>query len=236
MSPISRLIPSWGRAVSFSGLLVLGATFAHADWFVSTEIKAESGDVNAQFRVANAYDSGRGAPRNREEATRWYTLAANQGHPQAQNSLGSVYQERKEFTEAILWYQKAAEQNLPIALNNLGYMHDLGLGVPQSRKKAFEHYLRAANLGWSESMWNLTIMYASAQIGEKDMYSACIWANRAVKTAKPYQTRLRVIASNAVLDIEAALSEDQKNACRKQYEDWTPEVLLQTPSTNQSAQ
>lgn len=61
--------------ISFSALPLS----ASADWFLSAEtkaliVKAEAGDAEAQIRVALAYDSGRGAPRDRDNATKWYRM------------------------------------------------------------------------------------------------------------------------------------------------------------------
>ena len=56
-----------------------------------------------------AYDS-----KNYAEAVKWYTKAAEQGHAEAQYSLG-IYHElsldyNKYLPEALKWYRKAAEQ------------------------------------------------------------------------------------------------------------------------------
>lgn len=110
--------------------------------------KAQAGDPDAQFRLATAYDWGRGAPRNGTEAMKWYRMAAERGHAEAQNSVGSGLQAAERYGEALPWYQRAAEQNHALAINNLAYLYDLGLGVKQNRQKAYELYSRAADLGW----------------------------------------------------------------------------------------
>ena len=74
-------------------LVVLVSALALAQDGVSQAVlvlleKAKAGDPVAQFRVANAYDSGRGVPRDGKEAMRWYTAAAEQGHAPAEFRLG----------------------------------------------------------------------------------------------------------------------------------------------------
>lgn len=81
---------------------------ALADWFPSAETKAliakaDAGDIDAQFRVGAAYDFGKGAPRSAENAMKYYLLAAERGHVEAQNSVGSALQAGKRYTEALPW-------------------------------------------------------------------------------------------------------------------------------------
>jgi len=126
----------------------------HAEAALSPEVsgllaKAQAGDSAAQFLVGAAFDRGQGAPQDSEAAKRWYLAAAEQGHADAQNSLGSALQEEKSFGEALGWYEKAAAHNHAHATNSLGYLYDLGLGVAQDRRRAFDLYSRAADLGWA---------------------------------------------------------------------------------------
>lgn len=53
---------------------------------------ADSGDANAQFNIALMYHSGAGVQASEAEAVRWYTLAANNGHPQAMEYLAAAYE------------------------------------------------------------------------------------------------------------------------------------------------
>lgn len=141
--------------------------------------EAHAGNSDAQFKLALAYDFGRGVPRDLETAKTWYSKSAEQGNAEAQNSLGSVYQAEKNYKNAKLWFEKAATQNNALALNNLAYLYDLGLGMQQDRKMAFDLYRQSADLGWGEAMWNLANMYGAGQLGAPDLYQACVWTVRA---------------------------------------------------------
>jgi TPR repeat protein len=60
------------------------------------------------------YRLGQGVIKDEREAVHWYTLAAEQGNPEAQTQLGHMYRlgqgiERDE-KKAIKWYCRAAEQ------------------------------------------------------------------------------------------------------------------------------
>lgn len=184
---------------------------------------AEAGDTAAQFRLGVAYDFGRGVRRNGKEAMRWYLAAAEQGHPEAQNSVGSGLQAEERYAEALRWYERASGQNHAHATNNLAYLYDLGLGVAQDRQRAFDLYSRAAELGWAEAMWNLSQMYAAGQLGgPPDPVSACIWGRRAERFARPADRQLLDYAARIIPTIERGLSGEQRASCREQAQDWSP--------------
>ncbi|MFO1160837.1 MAG: tetratricopeptide repeat protein [Reyranellaceae bacterium] len=52
------------------------------------QVAAHGGVPSAQFKLANAYFSGVGMPRDPAQAQFWYNRAAQQGLPQAQHALG----------------------------------------------------------------------------------------------------------------------------------------------------
>lgn len=185
--------------------------------------KAKANDAEAQFRVANAYDSGRGAPRDGKEAMRWYLAAAAQGHAEAQNSVGSGLQADKKFAEARPWYEKAAGQNHALATNNLAYIYDLGLGVTQDRQRAFQLYSQAADLAWAEAMWNLANMYGAGQLGQPpDLLKACVWTLRAGRFARSEERQLQAHVKRATPMLERRLPATDMESCRKEARAWSP--------------
>lgn len=70
---------------------------------------------------------------NAAEAAKWFRLAAEQNDPQAQFTLGYLYQDgrgvAKNGPEALKWYQRAAEQGHAIALFAMGICYRGCLGV-----------------------------------------------------------------------------------------------------------
>jgi TPR repeat protein len=203
---------------------------ASADWFLSAETKAlmakgELGDADAQFQVAGAYDTGRGAPHNRNDAVKWYLKAAEQGHAEAQNSLGSIFLENRDFKQAIYWYEKALDQGNAEAVNSLGFMYDLGLGVPQDRKKGFDLYTRAADLGWAEAMLNLAAMYWAGQLGEPDFLMTCIWGTRAERFARPRDRRLTARLNEMLPQVQNRLTISQLTSCMQEAGSWQPAAI-----------
>ena len=89
-------------------------------------------------------------PAPTKEAVKWYRLAAEQGHANAQFSLGVMYDNGKgvpqDYKEAVKWLRLAASQGYANAQFGLGVMYDNGQGVPKSMVVAYAFYnLSAAN-------------------------------------------------------------------------------------------
>jgi TPR repeat protein len=68
-----------------------------------------------------------------EQAFRWTTAAAEQGHVAAQFNLGSLYFEgqgvRRNRKAALDWYRQAGDGGHPLAQYNVAEMYYLGNGV-----------------------------------------------------------------------------------------------------------
>ena len=64
--------------------------------------------------MAKKYESGEGVRLDFAEAAKWRRKAAEQGHAEAQFSLGMMYDiglgVPKDYAEAAKWVRKAAEQ------------------------------------------------------------------------------------------------------------------------------
>ena len=52
--------------------------------------KAEQGDAQAQYELGRAYSIGKGAPKDKAEAAKWYRKAAEQGHAEAQYVMSGL--------------------------------------------------------------------------------------------------------------------------------------------------
>ncbi len=110
--------------------------------------RAESGDKVSQYRLALAYQEGRGVDKNYAEALKWHSRSANQGFPAAQHALGWIYEHGfglpPDPVQASQWYRAAAEQGFPAAQNCLGHMYFRGQGVPHDQSQAVYWYRKAA--------------------------------------------------------------------------------------------
>jgi TPR repeat protein len=93
-----------------------------------------------------AYEQGWFGKTNYPEALKWFRRSAEQGDPDAQNSLGQMYEDgegvSQNYASAAKWYRKAAEHvpNLGGAgqgRNNLGNLYLDGHGVPKDYVQAY---------------------------------------------------------------------------------------------------
>ena len=89
---------------------------------------AEGGDPKAQYYLAMLYGNGLGAPRDREQALRWYRLAAEQGHVGAAYKVAAMT-DPGDAAEAAQWYRFAAERGHARAQYSLAAMLVSGRGV-----------------------------------------------------------------------------------------------------------
>lgn len=104
--------------------------------FADIWTRAEQGDAKSQFDLGNVYLSGMSVlPQDHGKAARWYRLAAEQGHADAQVLLGTLFDSGLgvpvDHGEAAGWYRRAAEQGHVDAQHSLGTAYILGRGVPQ---------------------------------------------------------------------------------------------------------
>ena len=81
------------------------------------------------------YRNGKGVTQDNKEAVKWYRLAAEQGHVDAQYNLGWMYDKGRgvtqDYKEAMKWFRLAAEQGDEVAQYNLGFMYANERGVIQ---------------------------------------------------------------------------------------------------------
>ena len=87
-------------------------------------------------------------PQNDAQAAAWYRKAAEQGHAEAQFTLGGMYYEgegvTRDYGQAAAWFRKAAEQGDARAQFTLGGMYYEGKGVPQDDEASYGWYARVA--------------------------------------------------------------------------------------------
>src|SRR5437762_5169881 len=64
---------------------------------------AEKGDADAAFNLGQAYRLGRGVPINLAAARTWFERAANQGHVDAQTTLGLLLFQNGDQAGGLKW-------------------------------------------------------------------------------------------------------------------------------------
>ncbi len=150
---------------------------------------ANTSDARAQHRLAWAFKTGRGTPRDDAQAVEWFTLAAEQGFVPAQTDLGQLYDKGQgvpqDHETAVQWYRAAATQGSPHGQFLLGRAYDLGTGVEPDPATAVEWLRKAATLGHPYAEGMLGRMYRLGRGVDRDFGAAERWARKAAKKGDP---------------------------------------------------
>lgn len=126
---------------------------------------------------------------------------AEQGDPQAQASLGEMYDSGQgvpqDYSQALKWSRLAAAQGEAVAQNNLGSMYINGHGVPRDDVAAAKWYRKGADQGLAESQFNLGAMYYNGQGVPKDYVMAVMWYRKSAdQDYSPAQLNLGLMYVN----------------------------------------
>ena len=123
--------------------------------------------------MAQDYDKGMAAARTGDFETALNELGplAEQGHGDAQNSLGTIYRNgegvAQDYPEAARWFRLAAEQGNPFAQFNLGKNYYLGIGLAQNNISALMWWAITAAQGDQDADEN--IGYLASEISKNDL-------------------------------------------------------------------
>ncbi len=174
-----------GRAVAAEaswGSEGQGDLEAQAKWFSR---RAEEGDVEAMFQLANVTFEGQGVARDDAAAAALYRKAALAGHSAAQYALGWMHQQGRgvvrDVHSAVVWFRRAASAGHVWAQHNLGAAFLGGEGVVQDDGQARVWYQAAAEQGLAAAQYSLGWLYQQGRGVEADDAQAMAWFVRAAQ-------------------------------------------------------
>ena len=108
---------------------------------------ANSGNPDAQYRLAIMYQNGLGVVRNELLAYKWMKNAAQQKFGPALHGLGFMYMEGdcvgRDDVKAIKWFEAAVAQGLQGAMVALAQMLEQGRGTTVDTDRAKALYKQA---------------------------------------------------------------------------------------------
>ena len=138
---------------------------------------AKSGRASAQFALGRCYYLGSGVEKNKEEATKWVTRAAKQGHATANGFLYAFgLGVDEDLEKRIEWYRKGVEDDVnPLAAVNMGLSFQFGDGVEKDMEKAISCFTVAAEGGNATAMYKMAKCYEKGDGVEKDPAKALEW-------------------------------------------------------------
>ncbi len=127
--------------------------------------RSAAGTAQAQYELGIALLCVR--PPRPEEAARWMTQAAEQGHRGAQSVLGWLYMSgrgvKHDDRTAARWLRLAAQGGDAAAQNNLGVLYAVGGGVEHDHLQAERWFRAAADQGAADAQRNLAVLGGTAR-------------------------------------------------------------------------
>ena len=172
--------------------------------------------------AAQAYEealrlwNGTGVAKNEAEAVRLFRIAAEQGHGEAQASVGYAYDMgtgvAKSDAEALKWYRLSAATGNSRGQVLLGTMYEGAQGVARDYNEALKWYRLGANQGNAYGLNNLAGMYEFGKGVSKDMNEALrLYRSAADKGSEEAKKSLqRLGASASVMSADKAFEEAQR--------------------------
>lgn len=142
---------------------------------------ADQGNADAQFRTAYIYHYGLANDvKDDEQAIKYWSMASEQNHGQAQFELGLLFYNHEDFTNAIKFWELSLDNGYTEAMSNIGQCYDQGLGVDCDEVKALEWFNRAAENGDKVAIHNIGIYYEQGKGGlPVDIDKAIEWYSKA---------------------------------------------------------
>jgi TPR repeat protein len=135
-----------------------------------------SSQVEEWFRKGCSFD---GVARYEREAVKWFRLAADQGHAEAQCRLAICYRDgsgvKKDQREAVKWFRLAADQGHTSAQFDLAICYRDGSGLAKDEREATKWYRMAADQGHSFAQFSLGVCYQNGTGVAMDEGEAVKW-------------------------------------------------------------
>lgn len=151
---------------------------------------AHRGNAKAQYYLGQMSDNGV-PPVNldKDEALRWYRLAAAQNHAEAQFALANAYAVGRGVTmnpeQMIHWLRRAAENEYMPAMISMAAVLDRGLGVPFNPIEGSAWIKKAAELGSVDATYEYARRLNTGFGAEKDERAAMEWFKFAAMRGHP---------------------------------------------------
>ncbi len=149
--------------------------------------KAESGDADAQYILGNCYEDGDGVEADINQALKYWTMAGEQGHSDAQDALGSYYLFGEDdgyygdIPTAVSWFERSAKQGNAHAQYSMAW---IACGFDMDWDKAVKWYTLAADQGYTPAQFGLGEMYYRYD-DKLDYEKAVYWFRKAAESDTP---------------------------------------------------
>ncbi|MBO5765515.1 MAG: sel1 repeat family protein, partial [Lentisphaeria bacterium] len=130
-----------------------------------------------------------------EDAKKYFRMAANANHTEAMYFTALYCEEDQNYQEARHYLNMALKHNVSPKhhiYNLIGSMDFHGYGAapePQNKIDAYDNFLKAAEDGSPDAMYQLSEMYRRGVIVEKDLAKADEYLKKAIATNIPFERK-----------------------------------------------
>ncbi len=139
--------------------LLAGAAYAATPSAIEAlRSAASAGDAEAQYKLGQSYQLGKGVTQDVDMAIMWYRRAFAQGHALAGDELGFALFSHGERKAAMPFIERAAARGDPRAFYLLGTAHFNGDLATRDWPLAYAQTARAAEAGLPAAKSNLAMM------------------------------------------------------------------------------
>ncbi|HEX7926654.1 MAG TPA: tetratricopeptide repeat protein [bacterium] len=171
----------------------LDESIRKAKEFEALVARAEGGDDEAQFDLAERYAHGREVEPNPTEAKKWYLRAADSGHEKSREMLVSSYirntligyEPKTDFVTLLPWLRDAAKSGNVVAQEILAQKYAKGEEVPRDYLEAQRWLQALADRGFVHAQYSLAVMYHQGLGVEPNPTLAYKWFEAAAKQNDP---------------------------------------------------
>ena len=135
-------------------LLIIGLSVLFAGCSTSNYVDAKSSPYSdsSPKSMGVRYLLGRGVEQSNEKAFYYFSKAADQDDPFAQNEVAYMYAAGKgttrNYAKAFSYYRKAADHGLASAQYSLGLMYLRGIGTAPDKTAAMQWFKKSAAHGF----------------------------------------------------------------------------------------
>jgi TPR repeat protein len=154
--------------------------------FKTLQSQAQSGDPEAQYLLALAYEDGRPVTRDLGMGRNWMLKSAEQGYPPAQAGMGETYLNNwsenaavPNYGDAERWLRLAATTGNAEAQEWLGTGYERGWFGVIDYREALQWFRRAAAQGLPWAQFGLAQMYEGGEGVPQSESMAASWYRKA---------------------------------------------------------
>lgn len=136
---------------------------------------AENGHFIAQSNLGHRFWQSPKSKSHKDKAMFWLVKAAQQGDPECEFQLGTLYESLPDYPSAVHWFKKAAEQGHAQAQHLLARCYHSGKGVTKDYNLAFFWIQQSAQQGNAMAQNGLGICFQDGIGVQRDLQLGFSW-------------------------------------------------------------